>query len=56
MLLAVSETPTVVVYDWVERHVEACTLTVMDSKLSSQNLSDVVGFGEELLRNQSTRR
>jgi hypothetical protein len=56
ILLAGSETPEVIVYGWVDRHVDACSLTVEDSKLSSQNLHDIVGFGEDLLRDQSTRR
>jgi hypothetical protein len=55
VLLNGYETPTVVVYHWVERHVEGCNLSVLDSKLSTQNLSDVVGFGETLLT-QSSRR
>lgn len=49
ILLTETEAPKVIVYRWTDRHAEACQLTVLDAKLSSQNLSDIVIFGESLL-------
>jgi hypothetical protein len=49
ILLDENTSPQVVVYTWTERHVEACQLTIIDAKLSSQNLNDIVAFGESLI-------
>lgn len=55
ILLTGAETPVVVVYTWIDRHVEACSLAILDAKLSSHHLREVVGYGESLLV-KSTRR
>lgn len=54
-VLLASETPTVIVYAWVDRYVESCQLAILDAKLSSQKLRDVVEFGESLLLENARR-